>query len=92
MFRAVAEQGTFTRAAARMHVSQSAVSRQVQLLEEELGGALLHRSGKGVTLTAAGELLLRMAHRVQRDVEEVLAEISQTHDADSGARCTWPGA
>src|SRR4051812_25885712 len=76
MFRAVAEQGTFTKAADRLHVSQSAVSRQVQLLEEELGGTLLRRSAKGVSLTEAGELLLRMTHRVERDVEEALAEIS----------------
>ena len=85
MFRAVAEQGTFTKAAAHMHVSQSAVSRQVQLLEDELGGALLRRSGKGVTLTEAGELLLRMAHRVERDVGEALAEISQTHALKRGS-------
>src|SRR5262249_44136455 len=84
MFRAVAEQGTFTRAADRLHVSQSAVSRQVQLLEEELGGALLRRSARGVTLTEAGELLLRMTHRVERDVEEALTEISQTHALKRG--------
>jgi DNA-binding transcriptional LysR family regulator len=84
MFRAVAEQGTFTKAAARLKVSQSAVSRQVQLLEHELGGTLLRRSGKGVSLTEAGELLLRMTHRVERDVEEALAEISQTHALQRG--------
>ncbi len=84
MFRAVAEQGTFTKAADRLHVSQSAVSRQVQLLEDELGGTLLRRSAKGVSLTEAGELLLRMTHRVERDVEEALAEISQTHALQRG--------
>jgi DNA-binding transcriptional LysR family regulator len=84
MFRAVAEQGTFTRAADRLHVSQSAVSRQVQLLEDELGGVLLRRSARGVTLTEAGELLLRMTQRVERDVEEALAEISQTHALKRG--------
>jgi DNA-binding transcriptional LysR family regulator len=84
MFRAVAEQGTFTKAAGRLKVSQSAVSRQVQLLEHELGGTLLRRSGKGVSLTEAGELLLRMTHRVERDVEEALAEISQTHALQRG--------
>jgi len=77
MFRAVAEQGTFTKAAGRLHVSQSAVSRQVQLLEEELGGALLRRSAKGVSLTEAGELLLRMTHRVERDVEEALERLGE---------------
>ena len=51
MFRAVAEEGAFTRAAQRLHVSQSAVSRQLKLLEEELGTLLLHRTGRGVTLT-----------------------------------------
>ncbi len=84
MFRAVAEQGTFTRAADRLHVSQSAVSRQVQLLEEELGGSLLRRGAKGVSLTEAGELLLRMTHRIERDVEEARAEISQTHTLQRG--------
>jgi DNA-binding transcriptional LysR family regulator len=84
MFRAVAEQGTFTKAADRLHVSQSAVSRQVQLLERELGGTLLRRSAKGVSLTEAGHLLLSMTHRVERDVEEALAEISQTHALQRG--------
>ena len=84
MFRAVAEQGTFTRAADRLHVSQSAVSRQVQLLEDELGGVLLRRTARGVTLTEAGELLLRMTHRVEKDVEEGLAEISQSHALKRG--------
>ena len=74
MFRAVAEEGSFTRAAERLHVSQSAVSRQVQLLEDELGGRLLHR-GKRALPTAPGELLLRLAQRVQRDMQAV----SYTH-------------
>ena len=43
MFRSVAKEGTFSRAAERLRVSRSAVSRQVKLLEEELGGRLLHR-------------------------------------------------
>jgi DNA-binding transcriptional LysR family regulator len=84
MFRAVAEEGSFTRAARRLNVSQSAVSRQLQLLEGELGGPLLHRSSKGITLTAEGELLLRAANRVHRDIREVLWEISETQKLKRG--------
>ena len=84
MFRAVAEEGSFTRAAVRLHVSQSAVSRQLLLLEGELGGPLLHRSVNGVTLTAQGELLLRVANRIHRDIREVEWEISETHKLKRG--------
>jgi DNA-binding transcriptional LysR family regulator len=85
MFGAVAEEGTFTRAAERLHVSQSAISRQVKLLEEELGGALLHRGPKRVALTQPGELLLKMVHRIQRDMTEVVTQISDTHTLHRGS-------
>jgi DNA-binding transcriptional LysR family regulator len=84
MFRAVAEEGGFTRAAQRLKVSQSAVSRQVKLLEEELGGLLLHRTGKGVTVTAQGELLLKAANRIHRDLQDVAWEISETQKLQRG--------
>src|SRR5580765_625755 len=84
MFRSVAEEGSFTRAAERLHVSQSAISRQVKLLEEELGGLLLHRGARRVTLTHPGELLLRMAGRVQHDMQEVVSQISETHELRRG--------
>jgi DNA-binding transcriptional LysR family regulator len=84
MFRAVAEEGSFTRAARRLNVSQSAVSRQLQLLEGELGGPLLHRSPKGITLTPEGGLLLRTANRVHRDIREALWEISETQKLKRG--------
>jgi DNA-binding transcriptional LysR family regulator len=79
MFRAVAEERSFTRAAERLHVSQSAISRQVKLLEDELGGRLLHRGGKGASLTAPGELLLRLANRIHRDMQDVMGQIAETH-------------
>jgi DNA-binding transcriptional LysR family regulator len=85
MFGAVAEEGTFTKAAERLHVSQSAISRQVKLLEEELGGSLLHRGPKKVTLTQPGELLLKMVNRVQRDMQDVVAQISDTHTLNRGS-------
>jgi DNA-binding transcriptional LysR family regulator len=79
MFRAVAEERSFTRAAERMHVSQSAISRQVKLLEDELGGRLLHRGGKGTTLTRPGEMLLKLANRMHRDMQDVVGQIAETH-------------
>jgi LysR family transcriptional regulator, transcriptional activator of the cysJI operon len=85
MFRTVAEDGTFTRAAERLRISQSAVSRQVKLLEEELGGVLLHRGARRVSLTPAGELLLKMANRVHRDVQDVVSQISDTHALRRGS-------
>jgi DNA-binding transcriptional LysR family regulator len=79
MFRAVAEEGSFTKAAARLHVSQSAISRQVKMLEDELGGRLVHRGPRRVALTPPGELLLETATRVHRELQEVSAQISDTH-------------
>jgi len=78
MFRAVAEEGAFTRAADRLHVSQSAISRQLQLLEHELGTMLLHRTGRGVLLTAHGELLLTAANRINREIQDAVSQISDT--------------
>jgi DNA-binding transcriptional LysR family regulator len=57
-FVAVAEEGQFTRAAARVSVAQPAVSAQIRRLERELGEALFHRDRRAVTLTGAGEALL----------------------------------
>jgi DNA-binding transcriptional LysR family regulator len=85
MFRAVAEEGTFTKAARRVHVSQSAISRQIKLLEEELGTVVLHRGQKRVTLTAPGDLLLKTVHRVQRELQETLSQISETRTLNRGS-------
>jgi DNA-binding transcriptional LysR family regulator len=84
MFRAVAEEGAFTRAAERLHVSQSAISRQLQLLEQELGTLLLHRTGRGVTITADGEVLLRTAHRVESEIQDAVAQISDARNLQRG--------
>ncbi|TDF23448.1 LysR family transcriptional regulator [Delftia tsuruhatensis] len=60
-FAAVAEAGSFSRAAAALHLSQPALSRQVLLLEGELGQRLLERTGRGVVLTEPGQALLQHA-------------------------------
>ena len=73
---AVAEEQHFTRAAARLHLAQPSLSRQVRLLERELGVVLFNRGpGQGrVTLTAEGEALLPFVRRVLADTEAVGAE------------------
>jgi DNA-binding transcriptional LysR family regulator len=84
MFRAVAEESSFTGAGERLHVSQSAVSRQLKLLEEELGTLLFHRTARGVTITPAGALLLSAATRISREMEDVVAQISETQTLQRG--------
>ncbi|MEY3872269.1 MAG: hypothetical protein RLZZ296_1264 [Pseudomonadota bacterium] len=76
-FAAVAEAGSFSRAAAALNLSQPALSRQVLLLEEELGQRLLERHGRGAHTTEAGAALLvhargifDLAERAQADMRE----------------------
>ena len=63
---AVVEEGSFSRAAARMHVSQPSLSQQVRALEREVGGALLERLPRSVRLTAAGKAFLPHAQTAVR--------------------------
>jgi LysR family transcriptional regulator, benzoate and cis,cis-muconate-responsive activator of ben and cat genes len=73
-FVAVAETENVTRASAKLHVSQPALSRQIHDLEDEIGFALLERSAKSVRLTAAGRVFLNEARAVlQRAGEAVQA-------------------
>ncbi len=78
-FVAVAEEESFTRAAARLHVSQPGVSAQVRLLERELGEDLFDRSGRTVRLTEVGEAVLgyaRTALDAAADVRLAVDEIA----------------
>jgi DNA-binding transcriptional LysR family regulator len=69
-FKAVADELNFTRAASQLRVAQSAVSSQIQDLENELGVVLLERSRRRVTLTAAGQAFVEASERILRSVED----------------------
>lgn len=85
VFRAVAEQASFRRAAEQLHISQPSVSQHVQLLEEELGAKLLERTSAGIEITSAGELLLNFARRSSRMSQQVLAALAQLEGQPGGA-------
>jgi DNA-binding transcriptional LysR family regulator len=78
IIRAIAETGSFTAAGEKLNVSQSAISRQVLLLEEELNEAVFLRIGRRIRITPAGEALLHLSHRIFQDVKDTVARITDT--------------
>lgn len=74
-FVAVAEEGSFTLAARKIFVTQSAVSHSLRTLEEQLSCRLLDRTGKRITVTAEGELLLRRSKRVIFELEQASRDL-----------------
>jgi DNA-binding transcriptional LysR family regulator len=78
ILRAIADSGSFTAAGARLHVSQSAISRQVLLLEEEFKEPLFIRFGRRIQITPIGETLLQLSHRVFEDIRDTTAGILDT--------------
>lgn len=84
MFAAVAENASFTQASRQLHVAQSAISRQVRLLEEELGEQLFKRLNRRVYLTQAGETLLRYARRIFVELRDAAMEVSEIANLNRG--------
>ncbi len=84
IFHAAAEAGSFTHAAEKLHLSQSAISRQVSSLEHDVGVALFNRHARGLILTEQGELLFRTAHDVLLKLESVRARLTESKDTPSG--------
>ncbi len=84
IIRAIADTGSFTAAGEKLHVSQSAISRQILLLEDELGEPVFHRIGRRIRITAAGESLLQLSHRVFQDLQETVSTISDKRESLSG--------
>ncbi len=76
ILQAIAETGSFTASGRKLHVSQSAISRQIALLEEELGEPLFLRVGRKVRMTAAAESLVQLGQRVFQDVRDTVGAIT----------------
>lgn len=83
-FIALAGSLNFTRAAERVHVTQSTLSHQIRQLEDEIGQRLFDRVGKRVVITAAGETFLAYAARALREVDQGLSELKQNAAAMTG--------
>jgi DNA-binding transcriptional LysR family regulator len=84
IFHAAAEAGSFTRAGESLNMSQSAVSRQVSALEQELGTPLFHRHARGLILTEEGELLMRAARDIILKLEKVRAQLVDSRGQPTG--------
>lgn len=72
----VAELGSLSKAADRLHIAQPALSRQIRLLEAELGVRLFDRHGRGMTVTDHGQDVLSHASRIMAELEEIRASVS----------------
>jgi DNA-binding transcriptional LysR family regulator len=83
-FVAIAETGTFTAGALRVHVTQAAISMQIRQLESEIGARVFVRAPRHVILTEAGEQLLRRARHILREHDAALDEIAELAGAERG--------
>ncbi len=93
VFHAAAEAGSFTHAGEQLGLSQSAVSRQVSALEQELAVSLFHRHARGLILTEQGDLLFRTAHDVFMQLQAARAKLTDSRERPSGdLKITTPPA
>jgi len=84
MLLAVFECGGFSPAGEKLHISHSAVHRQIRILEQELGTRILVRAGKRVQVTDAGTLLVELARRIQKDIAAVQGQINEGNQLRTG--------
>jgi LysR family nitrogen assimilation transcriptional regulator len=83
-FLAIAEHGTFSKAASKVFVAQSALSHQLAQLEDELGARLFERSRRGVELTEAGTVFHAYATSILRQVEDAASSVAGLTDSPAG--------
>ena len=84
IFHAVAEAGSFTNATINLNLSQSAISRQIQSLEQDLNVQLFERHARGLTLTENGEYVFKTAHEVISKLKEVEVSLGDQKTKPSG--------
>jgi DNA-binding transcriptional LysR family regulator len=84
IFRGVAEAGSFTRASESLGLSQSAISRQIGALEEDLRTPLFHRHARGLVLTEQGEILLAAAQEIANQIAVVQTRLDEAKDHPAG--------
>jgi len=84
VFYAVAQAGSFTNASVSLNLSQSAISRQIQSLEQELKVQLFERHARGLTLTDNGEYIFKTAHEVISKLKEVETTLSDKKQKPTG--------
>jgi DNA-binding transcriptional LysR family regulator len=84
IFHAVAESGNFTKATYILNLSQSAISRQIQSLEQELQTQLFERHARGLSLTENGEYLFKTAHEVISKLKDVESTLMDKKNKPSG--------
>jgi DNA-binding transcriptional LysR family regulator len=84
IFHAVADAGSFTHAGHELNLSQSAVSRQISALEEDLRVPLFHRHARGLILTEQGEVLYRTAHDVFTKLAAAKTRLMDSKEKPSG--------
>lgn len=82
--REVVREGSFTAAARNLHMTQPAVSLHIKALEQETGARLMDRDGRGITLTAAGKVLLRTAELVLAATDEAVRRIQEMEAPERG--------
>jgi DNA-binding transcriptional LysR family regulator len=83
-FVAIAEEGSLTRAAARLHIAQQSLSQQMRTLEAQLGATLLERTSRGVRLTPVGAVLLREARALLAQGERATAAVRRAAAGEEG--------
>ena len=84
IFHAVADAGSFTHAGHELNLSQSAVSRQISALEDDLRVPLFHRHARGLILTEPGEVLYRTAHEVYTKLAAAKTRLMDSKEKPSG--------